>query len=84
MIDRPDRELITVLETRDQVLLPMAKQTLDKDGIEYQVRREHLQHLFGLARSVPDTAVAGLAQLIVRSEDASNARQLLKDCDLSA
>jgi hypothetical protein len=78
-------QLVIVFETGDRALLGIAKQILETEGIEYQVRREQLQHLFGLGTiGTGFNVVAGPAEVIVRSEDAPNARHVLRDLVPSA
>jgi hypothetical protein len=74
----PDAELVSVLTTGDPALIAVAQSLLDAEGIDYFVRGEGLQDLFGAGRIGGFNFAIGAAQLFVRSEDADRARELLQ------
>ena len=72
--------LVTVLSTGDPALIAMAKSLLDDEGIEYLLRGEGLQDLFGWGRvGTGYNILTGPAEFVVRTDDAERARQLLHD-----
>ena len=72
--------LTTVLSTGDPALIAMAKSLLDGEGIEYLLRGEGLQNLFGWGSvGTGYNILTGPAEFVVRSDDAERARQLLHD-----
>lgn len=76
----PDIELVPVFRTGDAALIPMAKSLLDSEGIEYLVRGEGVQDLFGSGRvGAGYNIVTGPAEFVVREPDADRARALLDD-----
>jgi hypothetical protein len=76
----PDIELVTVFESGDQGLIALVKSLLEADDIDYLVRAEGLQDLFGAGRlAIGFSAVAGPAEFLVRKEDEARARELLRD-----
>jgi hypothetical protein len=77
---RPDIELVAVLRTGDEARILVAKSVLEAEGIEYMVRGEGLQDLFGWGRlAVGFSNVVGPAEFVVRKEDEARARELLGD-----
>jgi hypothetical protein len=70
-------ELVTVLRTGDAGLIPLAKSLLEGEGIEYLVRGEHVQDLFGIGRMGGYNYVTGPTEFLVHAEDAERARTLL-------
>ena len=75
----PDAELVPVLATGDPGVIAVAKSLLDGDGIDYFVRGEGLQDLFGLGRVTGFSYVVGPAEFWVRADAAARARVLLED-----
>ena len=73
----PDAELVPVLATGDAGLIAVARSLLDAEKIDYFVRGEGLQDLFGYGRLTGFSLVVGPAEFLVRSEDADRARELL-------
>jgi hypothetical protein len=75
----PDAKLVPVFATGDPGLIALAHSLLDGEQIDYFVRGEGLQDLFGLGRFTGHSYAMGPAEFCVREEDAANARALLKD-----
>jgi putative signal transducing protein len=75
----PDAELVPVFTTGDPGLIAIARSLLDGEKIDYFVRGEGLQDLFGLGRATSYSFAMGPAEFWVRDEDAENARVLLQD-----
>lgn len=76
----PDIELVTVFRTGDAGLIPLAKSLLESEGIEYLVRGETVQDLFGSGRvGAGFNIVTGPAEFVVRQPDADRARDLLQE-----
>lgn len=75
----PDAELVRVFATGDMGLIAIAKSLLEGEKIDYFVRGEGLQDLFGLGRATSYSFAMGPAEFWVRDEDADNARVLLQD-----
>lgn len=73
--------LVPILRTGDPGLIPLAKSLLEGEGIEYLVRGENLQDLFGAGRLGGYNYVTGPAEFLVRTEDAERARMLLDGLD---
>lgn len=73
----PEAALVLVLRTGDAGLIPLAKSLLEGEGIEYLVRGDNLQDLFGAGRLGGYNYVTGPAEFWVRSPDAERARTLL-------
>jgi hypothetical protein len=77
----PHIELVPVFRSGDQGHIVLAKSLLESEGIDYLVRGEGLQDLFGLGRlAVGFSNVVGPAEFLVRRADGERARELL--CDL--
>jgi Putative prokaryotic signal transducing protein len=75
----PDVELIQVLATGDAGLIAVATSLLEGEEIDYFVRGDGLQDLFGIGRVTGFNFAMGPAQFWVRAEDAERARNLLAD-----
>lgn len=73
----PDAELVRVLATGDAGVIAVAKSLLEGEEIDYFVRGDGLQDLFGLGRVTGFSFAMGPAEFWVRSEDAARARELL-------
>ena len=74
----PDVELVPVLATGDAGLIAFAKSLLEAEEIDYLVRGDGLQDLFGLGRVTAFNFAMGPAEFLVRADDAERARELLK------
>jgi hypothetical protein len=79
----PDAELVPVFATGDPGLIALAHSLLEGEKIDYLVRGEGLQDLFGLGRATSYSFAMGPAEFWVRAEDADNARALLEDLTAS-
>jgi hypothetical protein len=75
----PDAELVSVFSTGDAGLIALAHSLLDGEKIDYLVRGDGLQDLFGLGRMTGYSYAMGTAAFWVRTEDADTARVLLQD-----
>jgi hypothetical protein len=75
----PDAELVQVFATGEAGLIAIAHSLLEGEKIDYFVRGDGLQDLFGLGRITSFSYAMGAAQFWVRAEDAENARVLLQD-----
>jgi hypothetical protein len=76
----PTIELTPVFSSGDPALIALAKSLLEGEGIDYLVRGEGVQDLFGGGRiGAGFNIVTGPAQFVVREDDAQRARELLGD-----
>ncbi len=76
----PDIELVPVFETGDAGLTAIVKSILEGEGIDYLLRGEGVQDLFGAGRLTAGfNYITGPAQFLVRSEDEERARELLQE-----
>ena len=75
----PDAKLVPVFATGNPGLIAVAHSLLDGEKIDYFVRGEGLQDLFGVGRTNSYSFAIGPAEFWVREEDAENARTLLKE-----
>ena len=73
----PEVELVPVLATGDAGVIAVAKSLLEAEEIDYFVRGDGLQDLFGLGRMTSFNFAMGPAEFLVRSDDADRARELL-------
>jgi len=73
----PDVELVLVLSTGDAGLIAVAKSLLEGEKIDFFVRGDGLQDLFGLGRITGFSYAMGPAEFWVREPDAGRARELL-------
>lgn len=81
----PDVEFACVLSTGDAGLIAVARSLLEGEQIDYFVKGDGLQDLFGLGRISGGFSFAmGPAEFWVRQEDADRARELLGDLTASA
>lgn len=84
MRNRDDsKPLVTVLETSDPGLLAVAKSILEDARIPHAAAGEGLQSLFGLGQIVFNPLV-GAVRLQVASEDATEAKALLRELQTKA
>lgn len=75
----PSIELVPVFRSGDAGLTALAKSLLDSEEIDYLVRADGVQDLFGLGRlAVGYNIVTGPAEFVVRREDAVRARDVLR------
>jgi hypothetical protein len=75
----PNAELVRVFVTGDMGVIAIAKSLLEGEKIDYFVRGDGLQDLFGLGRATGYSYAMGPAEFWVREEDAENVRTLLQD-----
>lgn len=73
----PDVQLVPVLKTGDAGLIAIARSLLDAEEIEYFVRGDGLQDLFGIGRVNGFNFAMGPAEFWVRADDADRARDIL-------
>ena len=73
----PDAALVPVLATGDAGLIAIAQSLLDAEQIDYLLRGDGLQDLFGAGRLTGYSFAMGPAEFLVRSEDFDRARELL-------
>jgi hypothetical protein len=78
-----DVELVPVLATGDAALIALAKSLLEGEHIEYLLKGEGLQDLFGLGRMTGYSFAMGPAEFWVRADDEARARALLSDLSVS-
>lgn len=74
----PDVALVRVLASGDAGLIAVAKSLLEGEKIDYFVRGDGLQDLFGLGRMTGFNFAMGPAEFWVREDDAERARELLE------
>ena len=75
----PNAELVRVFAPLDGGLIAVAKSLLESETIEYLVRFEGLQDLFGLGRwGTGFNLIVGPAEFWVRADDADHARERLE------
>lgn len=76
----PDVTLESIFETQDSAALPLATVTLEQQGIEYAVRGGGTLDALRLPPAGLDLAKSDAThQIVVRTEDATRARELLAD-----
>jgi hypothetical protein len=75
----PDAKLVRLFATGDVGLIAIANSLLEGEKIDFFVRGDGLQDLFGLGRTTGYSFAMGPAEFWVREEDAENARALLQD-----
>jgi len=80
----PDAELVRVFATGDMGVIAIARSLLEGEKIDYFVRGDGLQDLFGLGRATSYSYAMGPAEFWVRADDAENVRVLLQDLLASA
>jgi hypothetical protein len=78
----PDLELVPVFRTADQGRIVLAKSLLESEQIDYMVRGETVQDLLAWGRMTGFNPAVGPVEFVVRSDDASRARELLRDLDV--
>jgi len=73
----PDVNLVPVLATGDSGIIAIAQSLLENAEIDYFVRGDGLQDLFGLGRLTGYSYLMGPAEFLVRADDAARAHELL-------
>jgi hypothetical protein len=79
----PDAELVCVLATGNPALIAFAKSLLEGEGIDYLVKGDGLQDLFGFGRLTNYSFAMGPPEFWVRADDADRVRALLADLKAS-
>ena len=75
----PDVELVSIFATGDPGVIAVAKSLLEGEEIDYLIRGEGLQDLFGAGRMGGFSYAMGPAEFWVRADDADRARELLDE-----
>lgn len=76
----PDVALVAVFRTTEPGLLPLAKMALEQEEIEYDVRDAGLNdQLVGYRQASGSSTIDIPLEILVRTEDAGRARELLSD-----
>ena len=75
----PDVQLVRVYVTGNPALIAIAKSLLDGEGIDYLVKGDGIQDLFGVGRATNYSFAMGPPEFWVREDDADRARTLLAD-----
>jgi hypothetical protein len=75
----PDVQLVRVYVTGNPALIAIAKSLLDAEGIDYLVKGDGVQDLFGFGRATNYSFAMGPPEFWVREDDADRARTLLAD-----
>ena len=76
----PAVELVSVLETTEAGVLPLARLALEQEGIEYAVQNRGLSdQIFGRRSSMTVGETDTPLYIVVRAEDESRAREVLRD-----
>jgi Putative prokaryotic signal transducing protein len=78
-VPRDPIELVPVFASGEMALIAVAKSLLDAERIDYFVKGEGLQNLFGLGSATGYSFAMGPAEFWVRAEDQARARELLRD-----
>src|SRR5678815_4545897 len=84
MTEQPDSPIVQVFRTDDPALLPLATMALDGDGIEYRVRHAGTEDSFEWQMSQTPTTRPVVVEIVVASDVAARARDLLVDLEGSA
>lgn len=72
--------LVTVFRSGDPARLALAQSLLERDHIEFTVKGEEVQGLFGAGvLGTGFNPITGGAELVVRAEDADRAKSLLSE-----
>jgi hypothetical protein len=74
-------ELVTVFETTDQALVPLACAALEQAGIEYGFRPAEGQIPVAFGHAAAFVDADGAVELVVRASEADRARDVLADLD---
>ena len=75
----PDMALVRVFASGDAALIVVAKSLLEAEQIEYLLKGDGLQDLFGLGRFGGYSYAMGAAEFWVREDEADRARDLLDE-----
>ena len=78
MTTDPDAELVKVFEGGNAAILPLIESMLQDANIEFMVKGEVLQDLFGIGRfGMGTNNTIGPVEIWVRKEDEAEARELI-------
>ena len=80
-MDQADGRLVSVFKTSDPGVLPLATMALDAEGIEYSVRSAGKADTMQWAMSQPPTNRPVVMEILVTSDVASRARDLVIDLE---
>jgi hypothetical protein len=81
MPEFPDAALVQVFRTDDPALLPLATMALEGEGIEYRVRHAGTEDSYEWQMSQTPTTRPVVVEIVVASDVASRARDLLVDLE---
>jgi hypothetical protein len=81
MTESPDAPVVKVFRTDDPALLPLATMALEGEGIEYQVRHAGKDDSFEWQMSQTPTTRPVVVEIVVASDVAARARDLLVDLE---
>jgi len=84
MAEQSDARLVQVFRTDDPALLPLATMALEAEQIEYQVRHAGTEDSFEWQMSQTPTTRPVVVEIMVASDVAARARDLLVDLEGSA
>ena len=79
----PDVELVRAFTTSDTALIALAQSVLDGEEIDYFVKGDGLQDLFGMGRNTGFSVAMRTGEFWVRAEDAERVKELLEDLSAS-
>src|SRR5207247_4783297 len=75
----PDVELVPVFAAGSAALVAVVKSLLESEEIDYMVRGENVQNLFGIGQATGFSYAMGPVEFWVREDDVPRARALLAD-----
>jgi len=81
MSELPEARLVQVFRTDDPALLPLATMALDGEGIEFHVRHAGTEDSFEWQMSQTPTTRPVVVEIVVASDVAARARDLLVDLE---
>ena len=79
MAELPEARVVSVFRTDDPAVLPLATMALEAEGIEYQVRNAGKADSFDWQMSQTPTSRPQVLEIVVASDVAARARDLLAD-----
>lgn len=83
-IDLPEyQELYSVYLPPDASLLAIAKSLLEGEKIEYWVKNERLQELYGVGQLIGFNPLFGSAEIFVQEKDVEFCKDLLADLEVT-
>ena len=84
MSELPDARLVQVFRTDDPALLPLATMALEGEGIDYHVRHAGTEDSYEWQMSQTPTTRPVVVEIVVASDVAARARDLLVDLEGAA